>query len=41
MPGGRSVSLSPFTADVVLVGARPLHAGEQVPVTLTFRHAAR
>ncbi len=41
VPGGRSVSLSPFTADVVLVGARPLHAGEQVPVTLTFRHAGQ
>ncbi len=41
VPAGQRVSLSPFTADVVLLGARPLHAGEQVPVTLTFRHAGQ
>jgi copper(I)-binding protein len=41
IPGGGSVSLSPFTADIVLISPAALHVGEMVPLVLTFRHAGR
>jgi copper(I)-binding protein len=41
IPGGGSVSLSPFTADIVLISPAALRVGEIVPLILTFRHAGQ
>lgn len=39
VPAGSTLELSPFGTDLVLIGPRPLHVGEIVPVTLDFRYA--
>ena len=39
IPAGATVSLSPFGADLVLIGPGPLVAGQQVQLVLRFRHA--
>jgi hypothetical protein len=41
IPAHGVVTLTPFGADVILIGARRLMAGERVPLTLDFRHAGR
>jgi len=41
VPAHGTVTLSPFGPDLVLVGARPLRAGQTVPLTLMFRHAGQ
>jgi len=41
IPGGGTVTLTPFGADLTLVGLRRLVAGQHVPLTLIFRHAGR
>jgi copper(I)-binding protein len=41
IPAGGEISLSPFGADLVLAGTSALMTGQQVPLTLVFRHAGR
>jgi copper(I)-binding protein len=41
IPAHGVVTLSPFGADVTLVGTRDLLDGQRVPLTLVFRHAGR
>lgn len=41
IPAHGVVTLTPFGADVILIGARRLMTGEHVPLTLDFRHAGR
>jgi copper(I)-binding protein len=39
VPAGGTVSLSPFGQDLVLIGPKPLMAGQQVQLVLRFRNA--
>ena len=41
IPGHGTLTLSPSGDDVVLIGGPRLLAGQQVPLTLTFRHAGQ
>ena len=41
VPAHGTLTLSPFGSDLVLIGARPLQAGQTVPLTLVFRHAGQ
>jgi copper(I)-binding protein len=41
IPAHGTVALSPSGDDVVLIGGPRLLAGQQVPLTLTFRHAGQ
>jgi copper(I)-binding protein len=41
IPAHRTITLSPSGDDVVLIGGPLLLAGQQVPLTLTFRQAGR
>jgi copper(I)-binding protein len=41
IPARATVTLTPFGADLMLIGVRHLAAGQHVPLTLIFRHAGR
>jgi copper(I)-binding protein len=41
IPAHGTLTLSPSGDDIVLIGAPRLLAGQQVPLTLTFRHAGQ